>query len=457
MNILLVSLASAAVQINENLLTLDVDYSDFKDDNQDKITFDGQFTLNNPDPAASVVQVSFSGLPSKYQHSTVDDQTVPGNGTKTVSFLLEIPHHENAGERNIGEILISDTNSNELDRLTLRQKTKSMLVLNELTVDYKGKAGFSQRDSFDRDENRVELVEKVKSGTEINLTFEIRNLFDHDYDKDFGELQDIQLRIKVDDDDLYQNSFAEEYNLNPLAAGDDLKFKIGFAIDDDAESKEYSLDISLEAEDGKGAKHFHQLELTFNVKKAEDDVRIVKLQVTPEKITNCSELFNLEVNLKNFGTRNQREVRLGIYSSQLGIDESIAHIELSRQVGSNNLWREVFQFPLDRDYSLGLYPVDVTAFINSDEQIDTERIFLGIEECTELTATGEAEVVVGKETVLENKEQHNKSRNNKISSATIVSTVEDPYTSDDFLLGMLIVTIVLVLATIVIFSIILFK
>ena len=441
---LLISLALAAVEFQENVVTLDVDYGDLVDD--DEFDINGQFTLTNTDVNETTVKVSFSGFPNGYDPVNVNDVTITGNGTATVSFTIEVPHDEDAGERNIGEIIISDTNDNELDRLTLRQETKSMIILNKFKVYYTNEDGDSEKDNFDGQDEDFELDENVRSGTKVTFIFEIENLFDDDYDD--GELEDIKLIIEVDDNDLYKDDFEEEYDLDNLGASDESEFTVSFTIDDEADSNDYSFEISLEAEDGKGAKHTYQGELTFNVEKVKDDLRIINLEITPEKITTCSEKLNIEVNLKNFGTANQRDVRLGVYSSRFGIDENVAGISIDRNSKINNEFQKKFQFSLDKDLTPGLYPVDFTVYIDDDKQIDYERLFIGVEECADLPEVVEEIVVMEEEKIPEI---------NKISSATIVSTVENPYTSDDLLIAMLIVAIVVILAAIVSFSIILFK
>ena len=441
---LLISLALAAVEFQENVVTLDVDYGDLVDD--DEFDINGQFTLTNTDVNETTVKVSFSGFPNGYDPVNVNDVTITGNGTATVSFTIEVPHDQDAGERNIGEIIISDTNDNELDRLTLRQETKSMIILNKFKVYYTNEDGDSEKDNFDGQDEDFELDENVRSGTKVTFIFEIENLFDDDYDD--GELEDIKLIIEVDDNDLYKDDFEEEYDLDNLGASDESEFTVSFTIDDEADSNDYSFEISLEAEDGKGAKHTYQGELTFNVEKVKDDLRIINLEITPEKITTCSEKLNIEVNLKNFGTANQRDVRLGVYSSRFGIDENVAGISIDRNSKINNEFQKKFQFSLDKDLTPGLYPVDFTVYIDDDKQIDYERLFIGVEECADLPEVVEEIVVMEEEKIPEI---------NKISSATIVSTVENPYTSDDLLIAMLIVAIVVILAAIVSFSIILFK
>lgn len=462
--ILVASSALATVDINENQLLFDVNYAHLEDD--DKQDISEQITLNNPDPVSSTVRITFSGLPSGYTYSGATQVTVPANGSLTVPLTLSIPHHEDAGEKEIGFIIITDINGNELDRAMLRQKTVSMIKIKEFTIDYTQDDGSSEAASFDGDDNTFDLTDDVKSGTEVMFTFDIENLFDKDYDEDDGELTDIRLTIDADDNDVYEEKIPDEYDLGSLAAHEETEFNVNFKLSDDADSGVYSFDLTLEAEDGKDAKHTYTGEITFNVEKVQDDIRITNIIITPLPLTICTEQLNVEVNLKNYGTQKQNDVRVAIYNAALGINDHLADIIIDKESKAKNEWRNIFQYPIKEDFALGSYPLDVTIFINDDEQIDYQRLFLEVVGCTVISEATESaaevaeEVIVPEETA-ESPEEETKTpqtaESNKMTSFTIVKTVEDPYTNDDALLSMLVVAIVTVLATVVIFSVILFK
>lgn len=464
---LLASSALATVDISENRILFDVNYASLEDD--DALDVSTQLTLNNPDPASSTVRITFSGLPSHYQPSAANQVVVPANGTIIVPLSLNIPHSEDSGEKDIGVIIITDISGNELDRAMVRQKTASMIKIKEFSIDYTNDDGSSEAESFDGDEINFDLNEDVKSGTEVIFTFDIENLFDKDYDEDDGELTDIKLTLDADDNDIYQNKIQEEYDLGSLAAHDEMEFRVNFNLSDDADSGLYSFDITLEADDGKNAKHTYTREISFNVERVEDDLRITAIKVTPQPITTCTKQFNVDVNLKNFGTKKQNDVRVAIYNAALGIDDNLADIGIDKQSGNKNEWHKVFQYPLNEELTTGSSPLDVTIFINDDEQIDYQRLFINVEECAVLPEATpelapEEAIAIPEDTAVEHKKEINlpvttesNKENNKITSSTIVATIEDPYTGDDVLLSMLIVAIVTVLATIVIFSVILFK
>ena len=128
------SLASANIDIVEDKVIIDADYSNFNNEDQDKITISGRFTISNTEANNVTVQTTISGLPSDYSYDNIANVTVPANGTATVDFSVKAPHKEDSGEKNIGIITI--TGSGLQSTAPLVQKTKSMLDLEELKIKY---------------------------------------------------------------------------------------------------------------------------------------------------------------------------------------------------------------------------------------------------------------------------------------------------------------------------------
>lgn len=459
---LLVSFVSA-VNIVDDEVKLNVDYEKFNNEDQDFIVVNGQFVISNTNPTDKNVEISFLGLPTDYEPSTTDRiVTVTGSATRTVSFSIEIPHNKDSGEENIGYILIKDPSTNvELDRMNLIQVTENMLLFKELSVDYTSKDGSKENENFDDDQN-LKLSKDVQPGTEMTFTFDIENLFDKDYDDRYSDIENIELTINVDDDQIYLNKIDEDYQLEDIRAEGKGKFTVNFEIDKEADAGEYEFEISLEGEDGKGAKHSFDTALRINLERSKNDVRINVLQVTPEKITSCDEQFNLEVELKNFGTERQRYTAVELFSERLNIAESAADINLYKHSDKDNNWRKVFQFGLE-DLTPGIYPLDITVFIDKDEQIASQRLMIGVEECSLEEKVKDLGIETSKEDFIVSANEEVKEvdkeeiKKEKLTSAVVISTIEDPYTSDDFILAMFIVAIVIVLSSIVIFSVILFK
>ena len=186
--LLTIATASATVEIVENQATLAVDYSSLRD-NQGSLNVNGQITVRNTDAADMTVQTAFLSLPSGYSLvDTINNRNVTAGSTATIPFTIRVPHHQGEENLTIGSVIISDTTGRELDRTSLVQQTRLMLQIDGLTVKYTDEKDDSRSDDFNRNDETYQLSHNVVPGTEMILTFTLKNLFDRSYDD--GNLED---------------------------------------------------------------------------------------------------------------------------------------------------------------------------------------------------------------------------------------------------------------------------
>src|SRR3989344_5468978 len=216
MVVLLAASASAAVQITESEIVLNVDYGSFNDDDQTKLTVATvPFTLTNTGSSEVTVRVEAVGLPAGYTFTPHPDVTIPatsGSNTKTETLTLQVPHDKDGGEETIGTIKVSLLNGVQEDTAVLKQVTKDMLIIKELEVRYVTEDGNNKRDPFDEDKIDMKLSKNVLINTEITFDFNIRNLFDNDYDDGDSAIESIELDIEPDDNDLFSDDPEETYD-----------------------------------------------------------------------------------------------------------------------------------------------------------------------------------------------------------------------------------------------------
>ncbi len=464
----------------EDPVVLNVDYRGFNNDDLDVITEQGQFTLRNTDPSAAVTaRVSVTGLPSGYVALPVNDVTIAANSTATVTFSVNVTHDKDAGREPIGSVVITDSNSVELDRASLVQDTETLIELRRVEVNYIDDEGEAQSDTFDSDDTTFELENEVKPGTEISLSLQVKNLMDNDYDQ--STFEDIQLTIDASNDDILPDNYDDEYSLDELDGGQSETFDLNFTLNTDAEARDYTFDLTLEAEDGEGAVHTLERELKIKLKREANDVRIIKAEVSPAAITACDASFSMQVELKNLGSRVQDETALVIYNERLNINKNIQNIELDDYSESDSEWSQTVTFNLNNQIAAGTYPLDVKAYIRGDEQIDSKLVNVVIGRCatppaaappasslppaqnTSSSTTGgqtatTTTVTTAPPTASAQPEVQGQSTLQPTTgSSQVVSTVESMYSQEDFIVGAFLVAMILVLALIVIFFIILLK
>ncbi len=467
--LLVIASAHAAAQITTDNVVLNTDYNKFNANDLTRIRESATITVQNTGAEAITVKTTITGLPQDYSFENISDVQVAGNGTTDISFSINIPHKESSGDRAIGTISIRDANNVELDHATITQRTKPMLELTDVKAEYVNEKGESQSDDFDRDDE-LKLKEGAKPGTEVKLMFKIKNLFDRNYDDDFNALEDIELTLEPQDDDLFGDDVDTTYSFEDLNANERGEQTITFLIADDADPDDYTVELTLEGEDGKGALHKLERDIKIEVKRGRNDVRITKAQLQPEKITTCTAQFLLDVQLRNQGTKQQDFTGLTIVNEELGINENIQDIKLDSFSESDDTFERVFTFPVDqKKIKVKTYPLDITSYIKKTEQIDSEKVNLVVEKCPTAEQPKEAKKEQLTNQTVEQPQPSQAGQQNAAATqptptattaspaAPIIKTIEQPYSVEDILLGGIIVVGVFILAMIVIFFVLLIK
>lgn len=369
-----------------------------------------------------------------------------------------MPHDKDAGNESLGFLVLKDeSNGTILQEISLRQQTKSMLQLKEFIVAYVSEDNKEEEDVFDERDADFRTAEFAKPGTNVTLRFTLENLFDNSYEE--GSLEDLQITLEADDEDLFAESFSEEYELDPLAADKTIEFWVSFLIADDADAGDYTFEIAIEAEDEKGARHSVNRELLLDVQREDDDVRITKAALLPATLS-CATEFTLDVAIKNFGADNQDHAGITIFSQKLGINKHVKDIELEEFDEDDTTWDQQFRFSVPSGISAGSYPLEVRAFVDQDQLEEIFPLSLQVGSCApeeENTVEDEepeeqpAEIQVAEIIADEPEEAVTEifqEGTQQISSSAIVATVENPYTLQDVLVAMLFVSVVLTLAII---------
>ncbi len=472
--LLAASSVSAAIEVTGSNVTVAVDYHDFDRNSQTTVSETVQFTIRNTGAENITVQTALTGLPSGYSASSVSNTLVAAGSTANIAFTLNIPHQKNAGTENIGTVVLTDTATNtELTRVPLVQNTRSMLELDEVRVDYTDEDDESRRDEFDESDLTFDLDNKALIGTEVSVRFDLKNLFDQNYDND-GILENIELTFDVDDSDLYKEEIDDEYSFDDIDADGSGTLTVTFTISDEAETKNYDIDITIEAEDGNNAVHKIERTLTLTVERKKDDVRITKAVIAPATITKCDASFTVDATIKNLGKSRQRNVVFSIFNQKLGIDAKEGSLELDPFDNDDDTFSKKFTFPL-RNPPVGKQIL--TLKVANDKQLDSQPLEVDIGACTASVDTEEEEVAAAEEEAEEdnqetagtaagslntgaaagNIDQDATAGTETITSSAIVETIENPWTKEDMLTGLFIIAIILTLALILIFFIILLK
>ncbi len=450
--------ASAAPSFSGSEVVLNVDYSQFTDEDDDFIVVSTEpFTITNDGPDTTTVTVTAVISSSGYESETKQVPIAAG-GSAEVTLSIEVPQKKEPGEEKIGTIVIKDANGGELDNVDLIQDTASMLELKEMEVRYVNYRGDTQKEEFkNQDAAAFNLGDEVKPYTQVTITFYLRNLFDSDFKID-GRLDEVEISINSDDDDLFETPLEDKYlPESNIEAGKNLEFTIPFMISKNADADIYTLEITITAEDGQGIEYSIERELVLEIELDDDDVRIVKAEIQPAAVTLCNAEFNLNVELRNFGTDFQESVGLSIINAELGINEMIQNIELKPYTKENNYWDKEFTLEL-KNPKVKTYYLDVSAYINDDQLSHYQRVELPVKSCAEPPVVEEEEEEVVEEAEEQDEPVEETANASDKPSSAVVETVEKlSYSASDYIMALLVIAIVVVAVMVILMLVMIFR
>ena len=311
-----------------------------------------------------------------------------------------------------------------------------------------------------------EKIKNLNPGDKIELRFQLENRFDEDYDD--GEFEG-EISIKLDDNDFDEDIDEDKdftLDADQRISDEEDEIVLNFEVPLTAEDKEYELEVKITSEDDNNAKYETKLNLELEVERDNNDVRITELILAPNEVS-CYRKAKLEAKVINFGKDNQKHASLLFLNEELDINIR-ENFKLDEGISNDNDFSKEILIELGENVAAGTYPISASAFYDYNTLSYRENINLIVKDCETDTKKDSNSEEGQKQTsgsqennVTNEKGQTSKgsteSTNNQLTSSQIVKTVEDPYTSFDFIIAILIIAIVLVLAIIVLFILLLLK
>ncbi|MBW2984655.1 hypothetical protein KY361_06045, partial [Candidatus Woesearchaeota archaeon] len=243
----------------------------------------------------------------------------------------------------------------------------SMLEITDFDVEVDGEDDKNLEDGD-------KIGEDARPGSEIDFSMEIRNAFD-----DNTEIEDIRVTVEIKDIDD-GDDIEEESNEFDLDDGEDdeveLSLKIPLIVDDTT----YDVVITVEGEDEDGNEHETVWTLYLDVEKEKHDLVIYNAEIVPSTVK-CNSYATLDLEVVNIGRDDEEDIVIEIKSDELGIDIREEDIELDSGTDEDDCaYERTMQLSIDA-VELGTYPVDITVYRDNDDQMDSERVDMVVEEC----------------------------------------------------------------------------
>jgi hypothetical protein len=449
LSLLLASLVSADINVESADLIFDVSYDNLVDD-EDELSISRQITITNNGNTTESLTFSLEGLNSDYD-LTVSPSTLElsANGNSDITISGEIPVDQDQGEHNIGTLKITGAAQGDITE-TLKTDVEPMLEIKKIRV-YVNDA---LEKSFDDNDEKINDLEP---GDEVELRFQLKNLFDEDYDE--GQI-DGDIKLELDDSDYGDDIDLEEDF--ELEAGEKLdsdgqEIVFSFTIPNKVEEEDYNLEITVEGKDDNGAEYKIEWDLTLSVERRKDDVRIEEVTLTPGEVS-CNREAVLTVKVTNFGSDKQKHAALSVFNTDLDINLNFP-FELQR--GTSDDPSELVTINLNvEDAVPGTYPLSVNAFYDYNVFEDKELVNLHVKKCVATSTVEQNTVEDNVEVTSEPEEEEEEvvvASTNRISSANVVKTVENPYTMEDVMVALIVIAMIMLFAMIILMLVVLLK
>lgn len=440
--------ALAAVQAQNEDLTISVSYKNLEDDD-DELSISSQITLTNLGSASENVTLALDGLSADYKLNLGQSNLqLSAGGSAEITISGKIPVDEDMGEHNIGNLKITDSSGQS--SYPLKTDVASMLEMRRMTVKVNG-------NTEETTDETGAAIDHIEPGDEIELRFQPKNLFDSSFNE--GDL-DGTISAQLDQSGFGENIDDEQdftVDAGETLSSTDQEIVFTFKVPLDVEDDEYTVDINFNAEDGNRANYEFDWELFLTVERKEDDLRIERLSVLPTEVS-CTRTGKIVSDITNFGSNRQKHVYYTLQNDKLGLTQEY---NFALEEGSNKENSETlsYDFSIDESQAAGIYTVVANLYYDYNQFVDRKTLDLVVKDCKTAPANTPAknnETDVDSSEAAANKNT-DASGGNKITSGVIARITEQPYSTSDVLVAVMVIAILIVLALIVLFVVILLR
>lgn len=332
-------------------------------------TIQQTFNVQNTGDYSEPVTLALNGVDSDFnaQLSTTQFTLQPGQ-VQQVTVSLTIPDDQDSGKAKIGSVVM--TYNQQTTNVDLNLETESKLEIEEAESQVEGESS----DGLDDGDT---VSDAAKPGDEVEFEFKIKNLFSSTEDI---KIEDISIEIIPDNDDFDDVELDEKFDLNAdkTSSGKTLTIKVPEKFNEG----EYDFDIIVEGKDENRAVHTAKWTVTLEVEKESNDLRIDEVYLGTDTLQ-CVRTTDLKVTIANFGSEDQDEAALAVYSQALGINVNVLDIELSADYeDSDNEFTKTVSISVPDNFKAGSYPINIKVFRDTDREMDSQIVYLKVEDCS---------------------------------------------------------------------------
>lgn len=249
--------------------------------------------------------------------------------------------------------------------------------------------------------NGTKIDAEVLPGSTVTFTIRLENTFQGEDPDINGVFVRITLEDIDDDADLEEESI--DFDLEP---GDDKRIDIKFLMPLDVKAGTYNANIEAEGDDRNDISYKAEVNLDFEVKQQNHDIRITKASLNPS-IVDCNREAELTADIMNLGSNPEDEIALEFKVAGLGVnsvDKDISLKSSEEATEREKVYTKTFNIEVPSFFKANTYPVYVNLYWESFVLFDQKILSLVVKDCNPSSATketrseNETEVIVAQPT-----------------------------------------------------------
>ena len=327
---------------------------------------------------SNITNVSFDFSESGFQlKSNKTNFMLLFNSSETIRFNITIPKTSSTGNVTLGSVKIVSTELNK-SLFNVKASVGGGLIIEDLDIFLTTRKSKSGNHLDVGDGKRLDFgTEDAGPGSELKFNLNIENAFKDD---DNIDIEDITVTITIEDIDDGDDIIEESDNFK-VNSGKDEEVDIFVNIPLSVDQATYPVVIEVEGEDEEGNTHAKKMNLKLRINKENRAVIVGKAYLFPEKVK-CSGTSTLTAMIKNIGARTEKDAKIEIINSDLGINFAKDNIELEHDPFSDdNEFTKKLTVNIDSSTEAGKYPIKVKSHIQEGAVWETKTVNLEVEAC----------------------------------------------------------------------------
>ncbi len=219
-------------------------------------------------------------------------------------------------------------------------------------------------------ENNIENgddIKDLKPGDKVELTVTIKSNYNNNAEID---IEDVEIDITCDDDEDIDFDNDNE-DVGDFGPKDDAEETLSFEIDDTASDASANCVLTVEGTDENGAVHGESIDFDISIDRDSHDIVIDDVRLSPNGLTCSDNSFQISVDLKNLGTRDEDQAAVQLQSLVLGLNEKISNLEMDE----DDSVTETFVASVNpAELGAGKYAILVSSYYDNTKQTDSQVV-----------------------------------------------------------------------------------